>query len=102
MVVSRPRPPLLPPLLFLEYALEPPITRAGIRTRASRAHSVPAIDSSTVRHTQPIRQQHWRGPMFWFQKMPVYLLLACPISRPKLPLSRARGLLRRLLTILTA
>ena len=33
MVVSRARPPLLPPLLLLECALEPQITRAEILTR---------------------------------------------------------------------
>ena len=103
MMVSRPRPPLLPPLLLLECALEPPVTRAEILTRASLAHSVPAIDSSTaVRHTRPVRRQHCRGHLFWFQKVLVCLLLACPITQHKFPLPRAHGLLRRLLTILTA
>ena len=99
MVVSRARPPLLPPLLLLEWALEPPITRAKILTRASLVHSVPAVDSSTaVRH----RRQHCRGRIFWFQKMLVFPLLSYPTKQHKLPLSRAHGLLRRLRTILTA
>ena len=88
MVVSRARPPLLPPLLFPERALEPPITRAEILVRASLAHSVPAIDISTaVRYGG----QHCRGHLFYFQKMLVFLLLACPISQQGLPLSRAHA-----------
>ena len=99
MVASRARPPLLPPFLFPKCALEPPITRAEILTRASLAHSVPAIDSSAVvRH----RRQHCRGHLFWLQKMLVFLLLAGPVTQHRLPMSRAHGLLRRLLTILTA
>ena len=46
MVVSRARPPLLPPVLLLECALEPPSTRAKVLSRDSLAHSVTAIDSS--------------------------------------------------------
>ena len=98
-----PSPASSAPLLFLECALEPPITQAEIRTRDSLAHSVPANDSSTVvRHTRPVRQRHCRGHPFCFQKMFVYLLLACPIMQHKLPLSRAHGLLRRLSAILMA
>ena len=61
MVVSCARPPLLPPLLLLECALEPPTTRAKIHSHANLAHSVTAIDSSTtVRH----RRQHcWGAPI---------------------------------------
>ena len=103
MVVSRPRPPLLPPLLLPECASEPPITEVEILPRASQAHSVPAIDSSTaVRHIQPVRRRHGRGHLFWFHKIFVYLLLACPITQHKLPLLRTHGFLRRLLTIPTA
>ena len=47
MVILRSRPPPLPPLLLLKCALEPPTTGGGIRTRASLAHSVPEIGSST-------------------------------------------------------
>ena len=99
MVVSRPRPPLLPPFLLFACTLEPPITRAEILTRAGLAHSVPAVDSSpAARH----HRQHCRGHLFYFQKVFVFLLLACPITQHKLPLSRAHGLLRCLLTVLTA
>ena len=102
MVVSHPRPPLLPPVLHMEYASEPSIPGAKIGTRTSLAHSVAAIDSSTsVRHTLFVRRRHCRGHIFWFQKMLVDLLLACPITQHKLSLSRARVLLPRLLTILT-
>ena len=52
--------------------LEPPITRADVLPRASLAHSIPAIDSSTaVRH----RRQNCRGHLFWFQKM-----LVCSVA----------------------
>ena len=51
MVVSRPRPPLLPPFLLLEWALEPRITRAEILTRASLAHSAATIDVATALRT---------------------------------------------------
>ena len=69
MEVSRARPPLLPPLLLLECALEPPITQAEILTRASLGHSLPAIDSSTALRQ---RRQHCRGHLVWFQKMLVF------------------------------
>ena len=80
VVVSHPRPPLLPPLPLLECALEPPIT--GVKSeRASVAHSVPEIDSSTgVRHTWPVRRWHCRGELLWFQKIPVHLSQYCPIT----------------------
>ena len=97
MVVSRPRPPLLPPLLLFECVLESSITRAEIFPRARLAHSVPAVDSSTaVRH----RRQHCRRHLFWIQKMLVFLLLTCQITQHRLPLSRVHALLRRLRTIL--
>ena len=99
MVVSRPRPPLLPSLLLLECAVEPPITRAEILTHASLAHSVPATDSSRAIRTV---DSTVGDTSFTFQTIFVYLLLACPMKQHKLPFSRAHGLLRRLLTILTA
>ena len=99
MVVSRARPPLLPPLLLLKRALEPPTTRAEIFSRASLAHSVTAIDCSTVvRH----RRQHCRAAPLLISEDARVLLLACPKPQHRLPLSRAHGLLRRLRTIITA
>ena len=103
MVMSHPRPPLLPLLLLLKCALEPPTTRAETRTRTSQVHSALANHSSTaVRHTQAVRRQHCRGNLRLFRKMIVYLLPACPITQQKLPLLIARGLLRRPLQILTS
>ena len=99
MGVSRSRPPLLPPLLPLEFALEPAITRVEILTRASLAHSAATIDSSmAVRHTQAV----CRGHLVWYRNMLVYLLLAFLITRHRLLRARAQGLLPRLLTVLTA
>ena len=93
MVVSRPRSPFLPPIVLLECALEPAITRAEILTCASRAHSVPAIDSSTaVRHNRSVRLQHYREHIFPFMKTFVYLLLVCSLMQRNLLWSRAQGL----------
>ena len=99
MVVCRPRPPLLPSLLLLECAVEPPIIRAEIQTQASLAHSVPATDSSRAIRTV---DSNVGDTSFMLQKIFVYLLLACPMKQHKVPFSRAHGLLRRLLTSLTA
>ena len=61
-MVSCARPPLLPPLLLVECALEPPTTRAKIHSRANPAHSVTAIESPTaVRH----RRQRCRGGTYF-------------------------------------
>ena len=88
MVVTCARPPLLPPLLLLECALEPPTTRAKIHSRANLAHSVTAIGSSTtVRH----RRQHCRGVPILVSEDARVLLLACPVTPHRLPLSRAHG-----------
>ena len=53
MVASRPRPALLPPLLLLKCAMEPPTTRAETRPHASLIHSVLANDSSRQRYGTP-------------------------------------------------
>ena len=99
MVVSCARPPLLPPLLLVKCALEPPTTWAKIHSRANLAQSVTVIDSSTaVRH----RRQHCRGVPIFLSEDARVLLLACSVTQHRLPLSRAHGLLRRLRTILTA
>ena len=104
MVVSRPRPPLLPPLLPLECAMESPTTRAGTRTRASLVHSVQVNGSLTaVWHTRPVRRRRCRGHLRWFRKMLLYLLLPCPITQNNFSSVKSpRTPTRRLSKILTA
>ena len=58
IVVCRARPPLLPPSLLHECALEPLTTWAGIAFRASLAHSATAIERATLVRR---RRQHCRG-----------------------------------------
>ena len=50
-----PGPPLLPPLLLLERAMEPPTTRAETRMFASQVHSVLENDSVDSGKTHPAR-----------------------------------------------
>ena len=88
MVVSHPRPSLLPPLLRPECTLEMPTTRAKTRTHASQVPSAPVNYRSTkVRHTRSVRRQHCRECLRLFCKMLVHLLLACPVTQQNIPLS---------------
>ena len=80
-MVSRARPPILPPLLLLACALELPITRAATLTRAILAHSVPAIDSSAVGH----RRQQYRGHLFWLETVASLSNNAAQITSVKSP-----------------
>ena len=65
-------PALLPPPLFVEYALQPPTSRAKKNSRANLAHSVTALDSSTaVRH----RPQHCRGGTYF-----CFRRCSCPVA----------------------
>ena len=96
MVVSRACPPLLPPLLLLECVLEPPITQAEILTRVSLAHSRTGnrqLDGGTAPSTT------LSGAHFVVSEDARVLLLACPATQHRLPLSKAHGLLRCLRTI---
>ena len=103
MVVSHPRPPLLPPLLLLKCALGLPATREENRKHASQVPSALVNDNSTaVRHTLPVGRQHCREHLGLFRKMPVYLLPVCQVTQQYFPLLRAHGLLCHLLQILTA
>ena len=92
-----PSPASSAPAADPECILGLPITRAKTQTRASQVPFAPANDSSTaVRQTRLVRRQHCRGILRLCRKMLVYLLPACPITQHKLPLLRAKGLLRRM------
>ena len=98
MVVSRAHPPLLPPLLLLEGALEP-ATTPGENTLAHQPGTFHngnrQLDGGTAPSTL-------LGGTSFGAKDARVLLLACPVTQHRLPLPRAHGLLRRLRTILTA
>ena len=84
----------------MECALEPPTTRTATRTHASQVTSAPANDRSTaVRLTRPVRRQHCREHLHFFRKMLVSLPSVRRATQRYLPLSRAHGILRRLLLI---
>ena len=97
MVVSRAPPPILPPLLLLECALEPPKTRAKILARQPGTFRNATDSSNAVRY----RRQNLREAPRLVSEAARVLLLARPITQHRLPLSRAHGLLLRLHTIFT-
>ena len=78
----------------------PPVSSTGT---ANQVPFAPATDRATaVRHTRPVRRRHCQGHLLWFRKMLECLSFALHVAWHKLFLSRAHGLLRRLLTIFTA
>ena len=67
MVVSSARPPFLPPLLLLEYALKTPTNRAKILSRASLAQSTDRRRYGTVDSTSTTLSG---GTSFGFRRCP--------------------------------
>ena len=83
MVVSRPRQPLLPPLLLLECALESPVIRNPGGNTHARQHGTfrtgnRQLDGGTAPSTT------LSGKPLLVSEELVFLLLACPITQQKI------------------
>ena len=103
MVLSHLRqPPWLQYLLRGSVSGQPTI-RGETPTRANQVPFALATDRATaVRHTRPVRRRHCRGHFPCFHKMLECLRFALRVARHEIFLSRAHGLVRRLMTTFTA